>query len=115
MSEFILEKIINLRGTFERVIFSEEFVPVQTEKYTFDSGYINQNQTVFTIFQLIQNQTHFHLFLNQPENVKYNLISVDVTRIKSTFLSMCMNGYWLRLFYLNSFAPILHNMYDGIT
>ena len=37
-------------------------------------------------YPMIRNQTEFRLVLNQSENGKYNLISVDLTRIESRFL-----------------------------
>jgi len=42
---------------------------------------INRNPIVITIFRLIWDQTEFCLVLNQSENGKQNLISVDFTRI----------------------------------
>ena len=36
---------------------------------------------LFTILRLIFNQTEFRLLPNQPENGKYNLVSVDLTRL----------------------------------
>ena len=36
----------------------------------------NRNQIVFTIFRLIWHQTDVRLVPNQPENGKYNMISV---------------------------------------
>ena len=49
----------------------------------------HRNQIVFTIFQLIWNQTDVRLDPNQSENGKYNLISVRVNKISKIFL--CVN------------------------
>ena len=59
------------------------------EKSTSDSCWINRNQIVFTIFQLIWNQTKFRLVPNQSENGNYNQIWVDLTRFRKEF-SMCI-------------------------
>ena len=40
-----------------------------------EAGVSRHHGIVFTIFRLIWNQTDVRLDLNQPENVKYNLIS----------------------------------------
>ena len=48
--------------------------------------YINWNQVVLTIFRLNLNQTELRLLQNQSEYDEYNLISVDLTRIRSLFL-----------------------------
>ena len=44
-----------------------------------------RNQIVFTIFGFIWIQSEFCLYPNQSENVKYNLNSVDLTRIQWQF------------------------------
>ena len=49
---------------------------IHAEKYFPNIVKSNRNQIIFTIFWSILNQTEFHLFLNQSENSKYNLISV---------------------------------------
>ena len=53
-----------------------------TQNSTFDSRYINQNQIVLIIFRSIWNQTVIRLVPNQSENRKYNLILVELTRIR---------------------------------
>ena len=45
-----------------------------------------ESKIVFNIFQLILNQTQFNLAQNQSKNGKYNLIWVDLARIKNVFL-----------------------------
>ena len=59
---------------------------VHTEKSFRNLIESNQNQIAFTIFRLIWNQRDVRLVPNQFKNGKYNLISVDLTRIRSWFL-----------------------------
>ena len=57
------------------------------EKSTPDSCYVNRNQIVFTSFQLIWNmRTENYSVIKQWKSGKYNLISVDLTKIESRFL-----------------------------
>ena len=49
---------------------------IHTEKYFRNLLISNQNLSVFTITQLICNQTEVRLVSNQSEYGKYNLISV---------------------------------------
>ena len=55
-----------------------------------DSCWINRNQIVFTIPQLIGNQTEFHLVPDQSENGKDNLIPVDLRRIRKDAYVLCV-------------------------
>ena len=59
------------------------------------SCYMNRNQIVSTIFQLIWNQTKYHLFPNQSGNCNYILTSVYLTRIESRCIDVHVK--WLLL------------------
>ena len=67
-------------------------------------------EIVFTLLRLIWNQTEFRLATNQPENRKYNLISVDLTRIKSQFLSVALK---LNLNFLQAIIALYKNSYQS--
>ena len=61
------------------VIFSSlehRKINMHTEKFFRNLIESNGNQIVFTFFRLIRHQTDVRLVTNQPENGKYNLISV---------------------------------------
>ena len=47
---------------------------------------VNRNQIVFTVKRSIWKQTEIRLVPNQSVNGKHNLISVDLTRIRSRYL-----------------------------
>ena len=49
---------------------------IHTEKTSFNFSHINRKPIVFTVSQIIWNQTKFHLVSNQSKNSVYNLISV---------------------------------------
>ena len=76
----------HIRG--EDVINSENVLNVNTmniEKYFLNILKSNQIWIVLTLFRLILQQTKFRLVPDQSENVKYNLISVDLTRFRNDF------------------------------
>ena len=47
---------------------------------------VNQIWIVFNLYQLFWSQNEFSLFPNKPEKGKYNMIQVDLTRIKCQFI-----------------------------
>ena len=60
----------------EGILCKENSTYVTTEKSFRNFIKSNQNQIVFTVHQLIWIQTEVHLFANQSENDRYNLILV---------------------------------------
>ena len=65
------------------IYLSSPFFPTQKQKF-----FLNKPEylIVSIIFWLIWNQTEFCLITNLLENLKYNLIPIDFTRIRSRFI-----------------------------
>ena len=59
---------------------------IHTEKYFRNLFKSTRNQILFTIYQLIWNQTYVRLDQNQSENGYYNMISIWFNKISKRFL-----------------------------
>ena len=73
---------------------------MKLKKYFLNLVNWNRNRIVFTIFQLIWNQTEFHLVPNLSVNYKYNLIPLALTKIrKDSSVSITnlnvLSFYWI--------------------
>ena len=73
----------------------QDIFPVHTEESFQNLIESNRNQFVFTIFRLIWIQTDVRLVTNQPENGKYNLISVGFNKISKRLLCLLSNISYL--------------------
>ena len=72
---------------------SIEFLSIHTET-SFNLGKLNEVWIVITLFRLLWNQTEFCLVPNQSENAEYNLMSLDLIRIR--VLCICMKPHFIK-------------------